>query len=749
MKFWRYRPEWIGILIVLFAQALLECGAAMRLNPIGEKVKSIQEIRSQVPCPAVHVDPAPDYVAKPLPQGEQVKTGASIRALHQKVLMRHFRRGIRKFPPKGQYDAKALDALIESCVKQFADGPEGFEPTESPKRKRRDCKGLLSMLESIKEQGVIHPVLQFCRVRLLDLISGRPEVLDEASACLAMCEAWGYEDPWMQYWLLMRLGAEKQGGKKSRSQALKWLPRALHSKRYKQGEEAVMSYRLVHALSKEIKSNKRRKLVTLLQRDQGVPQFISQLADGWVHVEEAWEDRGSGWAQTVTEDGWRGFNAHLEEAEGALTASWEAQPNVPQAACQMITVAKGKCSNKRDERMWFDRAVAAQFDYIPAYKALAWALRPRWHGSHEAMMKFADECARTERYDTAVPWFYCEILTDIYGDDAGTHNLYRDASVQTRLDDIYSGYRSSRLLSRQQMVALRTHLAAAAVLGGRYSKAYEYLHFIDFKVDHAWIDKEMGVAARNYIVQASLYGGPIAEEVRAAEALAQTGSLKEAQIAYDLLLEKPELSDEAHTRLQLDRERLNIEKTCRSGEWVEIFPGEKTADWVGERCHWQLDDEGRLMAGRKVSVGAVPLQLSFEQGFELEVDVDFVGRIKKKQRAVLLFSQPGWHQFLPMYISLNAADDQLRFDSGYREDHKTVECSFDAVNRVRVVARNKKVSVWVNEKCMLENVPISDRACYAQPLTLHLGDYYSGRFRKQLRFHRIRCKTAADNNPDK
>ena len=79
----------------------------------------------------------------------------------------------------------------------------------------------------------------------------------------------------------------------------------------------------------------------------------------------------------------------------------------------MITVAMGTQTTD-NERTWFDRTVAAEFDYNSAYSKLEWSLRPRWGGSHAAMLALGQECADTKRYDTGVPRRQLSALKAVY-----------------------------------------------------------------------------------------------------------------------------------------------------------------------------------------------------------------------------------------------------------------------------------------------------------------------------------------------
>jgi hypothetical protein len=85
----------------------------------------------------------------------------------------------------------------------------------------------------------------------------------------------------------------------------------------------------------------------------------------------------------------------------------------------------GESLNEK-ERDWFDKAVAAQFDYEPAYSSYLWASRPRWAGRSGGMYDFGVECAGTHRYDTRVPRFYMRVLHDIASETGTNSGAGRD-----------------------------------------------------------------------------------------------------------------------------------------------------------------------------------------------------------------------------------------------------------------------------------------------------------------------------------
>lgn len=66
----------------------------------------------------------------------------------------------------------------------------------------------------------------------------------------------------------------------------------------------------------------------------GHPEYkwLALKLQGAMEIEEAWKARGSGWANTVTPEGWKGFEDHLVKARAALTQAWKLHPQRPPRA---------------------------------------------------------------------------------------------------------------------------------------------------------------------------------------------------------------------------------------------------------------------------------------------------------------------------------------------------------------------------------------------------------------------------------
>lgn len=146
-----------------------------------------------------------------------------------------------------------------------------------------------------------------------------------------------------------------------------------------------------------------RRLATHSDRP-GFSPWLQNLFIGTNEIDIAWRKRGSGWSNDVTEEGWKGFKEHLAIARQRLTKAYDMHPNLPYAAAEMVAVSMADGGDP--ERMWFDRAIAADIECQWAYSSYAVSLSSRWGGSKEQMLDFADECLATKRFDTWVPFQY-------------------------------------------------------------------------------------------------------------------------------------------------------------------------------------------------------------------------------------------------------------------------------------------------------------------------------------------------------
>lgn len=165
-------------------------------------------------------------------------------------------------------------------------------------------------------------------------------------------------------------------------------------------------------------------------------------AMGTAHIDLAWRSRGSGWASEVTEEGWKGFNAHLILARSALERAQILAPQRWEPGRRLITVSMGQGGDEAVEQL--NKALSlsrrACSDYEPAMDRLLNALRPRWHGSVEVMLNHAMEWLSSTDYDCSLPFIGLSALSMVDLEMGNSGKVYRIPAVNEAIKKTLIGY---------------------------------------------------------------------------------------------------------------------------------------------------------------------------------------------------------------------------------------------------------------------------------------------------------------------
>jgi len=133
-------------------------------------------------------------------------------------------------------------------------------------------------------------------------------------------------------------------------------------------------------------------------------------------VTYAWDARGSGWANTVTEQGWKNMRERLTIAADALTQAWEKDNTNTDAAVAMLTVELGQNQGRNRMELWYRRAIEADPDNQSANSGKMNYLRPRWHGSQQDMLIFAHQLYETQNWRGGFPQQLAEVYDELVSD---------------------------------------------------------------------------------------------------------------------------------------------------------------------------------------------------------------------------------------------------------------------------------------------------------------------------------------------
>ncbi len=123
------------------------------------------------------------------------------------------------------------------------------------------------------------------------------------------------------------------------------------------------------------------------------------------HIDWAWQARGSGYAGTVTEEGWQQFHTRIAEARSLLERAEKLGPQDAEAHRQLLVVAMAEGLSDEQARTWFDAGRKIDPWYSPLYTQMATLKMPRWGGAPGDVERFAAEAAELMPGDDGLALF--------------------------------------------------------------------------------------------------------------------------------------------------------------------------------------------------------------------------------------------------------------------------------------------------------------------------------------------------------
>jgi len=458
-------------------------------------------------------------------------------------------------------------------------------------------------------------------------------------------------------------------------------------------------------------------MVTRLVESAGKPfQWLALVLEGKYQVKEAWKARGSGFANTVTAEGWKGFAEHLAKARVSYSRAWELRPDLALAPDLMIDVSMGE-SNLQEMRLWFDRTVAIQIDYAEAWSHFRWGLRPRWYGSHDAMLAFGVMAANTRRFDTDVPRKLLDSVGDVESelDLACGEHIYGRPDIWPHLQQVYEGYIAdpSQVKTRD---GWRSAYAVVAYFAEKYQVARAQLEAIHWQPRQRnlvnW-GKDVSLMA----LEVAARTGVAAQQVEAAESKAKFGEVGVALRMYTDLSAATNTDERTQAFVRERLTTLGLEQRFQAADWVDFLPmGDKLAGWTVGRGKFtalpgalevQSDQHGHIIYSR-ARVGT---------DFEVKGTFDVVQSSTGAFQAGLVIGIPqfesrGWYSFR---IKRNPDEgDIVSFARGWnpKQLHHPVSLNSE-MNTFYFRLHRGLVYATVNDKEMFRDAKPPEEVCVA------------------------------------
>jgi tetratricopeptide (TPR) repeat protein len=362
-----------------------------------------------------------------------------------------------------------------------------------------------------------------------------------------------------------------------------------------------------------------------------IDPWTFEMILGAYHVRQGWQERGGGYS--VTSEGAKSFHEHLQQAAEHLDKAWKLDPKQPATPTSMIAVTMGG-EGKGSPREWFDRAVAVQMDYEPAYTAILWAMRPRWGGSHEAMYDFGLECIATKRFDTIVPYQFIKAIDDTDEDLGGRGEAWRREGVYDNAKIAFEGLErdfpgKNETQAIERLVWLRSVHAVVAIRAEQFADARKTLEKMKDKDLRDDVFRKYGLTIPGSVARAFAMTGDGKDQVAKYEEQIEDEepqTLEDCRAAAKLIeaAAAKDSSPRSKPYFDLCKKRLHWQELYHEGKWVSLDFDPQMLMWQPEIGHWTFESEHSIRGASEYEGAGFLMSCNakFGDSFEIECDVE-------------------------------------------------------------------------------------------------------------------------------
>jgi hypothetical protein len=472
--------------------------------------------------------------------------------------------------------------------------------------------------------------------------------------------------------------------------------------------------------------------------------WLALVLDGEYEINEAWRARGSGYADSVSANGWHEFERHLKIARSDLMSAWKLRPDFPQAPARMMTVALG-ATDVGEMRLWFDRAVAAQIDYPQAWSSMRWGLRPRWYGDTQSMLDFGVTALKTHRFDTDVPRKFFDSLDDLAEEEKlrpGEY-LFNRPNIWPHLQEMYDGYIATNKGTADE-IGWRSTYVAVAYLAGKYNVARQQLEQLNWEPRRRNFDRwhrELSLLPEEVAARTD----PALKKVDEAETLRRAN---DTDGALKLFAEMSAVSNADERSKKFIRDRVVTvaqEGSLRSLDFARFMPQEDSMlGWVKECGTFKVLPDGDLEVNANKFGHALFSRANVGWSFEVKGEFHVVKTSSGAFQAGLVFGLPqldsnDWFAFR---IKRNPTEgDVAALSDGWTANEIVQPVKLNAgTNTFTFHMTRWKVTATVNGQEVLHEVKLPTKSV-AMPSQLYVGfGAYNDMNDTVIRYHDVQLK---------
>lgn len=356
----------------------------------------------------------------------------------------------------------------------------------------------------------------------------------------------------------------------------------------------------------------------LLQSDKTDP-FLLHMFVALYSYNSAWRARGGGFASSVSDEAWTKFHELLSKASLHHRKAWLLRPDIPNAPAIMITIANANSENETwTERQWFELACHARFDFGLNYNSYMNPLKPRWGGSHAAMLEFGRECAETEAFETPVPYYLIEFIS-LIAEEVPDHSVWQDDRILSILIDFWNSMHAwgdkNKVAKDGALWRKQVSLEAAVfVRNGMFKEARQVIDDLPGPPDFMSMQK----VYRDPILAASMayaLSDPAAQplleiESRLGENFASDATVADISKALETVRAALAANKTPHAERYLKVRAYSLQKqeAFEAGDWVELEFDNPAAAW-GVSNGTAVVESSQVVRISNLSSASLPVRL--------------------------------------------------------------------------------------------------------------------------------------------
>lgn len=362
----------------------------------------------------------------------------------------------------------------------------------------------------------------------------------------------------------------------------------------------------------------RLSLYRRLLLSDNVDPFFLHMTAAIESNQTAWRIRGQGFADSVSDEASQQFASLNSKASLHFRKAWLLYPDLPDAPAAMIAIANAASGSEAwTPRQWFELSSRARFDYALSYNSYMYPLLPRWGGSHAAMLNFGKECAETKAFETQVPYFLIDFISQI-AEETPNGMTWEDPEYVSVLldfweaiDDWSNENKIAKVGDRwQNQFSLQ---AAVLIRNGRYAEAKNVLDQASFPPAFGPMQKVLNDPALATSMPYALSepdAMPLLDiEERFGRTFAPDTAVAEFSTAIEVIAaaRQKTATPKAERYLSVREDSLRKQKAFQEGQWVELGFDDPLTTWHIRNGTATVEGPTTLRISN-LAVGLLPVQ---------------------------------------------------------------------------------------------------------------------------------------------